>query len=321
MKVECFCLLNLQSPDKAYDGDEENTTGGSDSASMVSSKSKGSLYDFDEEDPEPVKSPRKKQRAKKKKSPVRKASAPPSGGTPKLTQASTSKTTDCKTNVPKKPENNKVLSAVTPPTPMDVSPLPQSNCTVSTRSTRSSTKGKNVSFSHNVSEVIPPKLTPVVTLQKLDVNKLESSDRELRKRQREPQVGNGKCPKIKKTGPVLKAKGQKKEKSRDSGIYSPEVITGKNFKAQAMSTPCDLTSVPVEASLTAYRDPALLNVSPVQNLSMGSLTPLSDYASMDSVTHQLTFNDSSIADVDRSQTQSIELFTTEGTNQVFFKTN
>lgn len=319
-------LLKFQSPDKAYDGDEENTTGGSDSSSMVSSKSKSSLYDFDEEDPEPTKSPHKKQRAKKKKLPMTSVPVPSSGGKSKSTKekcaASTTKTTDYKANVPKKPKYKKVLATVTQLSPMDVSPLPQSNNTESPMSTRSTMKGKNVSFSPNVSEIIPAKFTPVVTLQRLDVCSIESSQRQLRKRSWEPPVGTVKSPKIKKSNPVLKVKSLKKEKSRDSGIYcSPEVVTEKNFKAQAVSTPCNLSSAPVETSLTTYRDPAILNVSPVKKLSIGSVTPLSDYASMDSITHQLTFNDSAVTDTDKSQTQGIELFTTGGGIGQVFKFN
>lgn len=302
-----------RSPDKAYDGDEENTSpDGSDSTTSVSSKSKSSLYDFDEEDPEPMTSSLKKPKAKRKRSPPLKTtvskskSAKSKGSSPKITPK-----TENKSSVPKKSRNKKVLTSQS--TPMDTCPVLHSNSIESPINIRSSLKVKNVSFSPNVSEIIPASFTPVVSLQRLESDNVEGSQRQLRKRKNEPpSTQTVKSPKIKKVTPTSKDKLLKKEKSRDSGMYlSPEVVAEKDFKARAVSTPFNPALVPIQTSLNTYRDPALLNVSPVKKTSSsGPVTPLSDYASMDSITHQLTFDDS-MTDIDKNTAQKIELFTTE----------
>ncbi|XP_061172691.1 uncharacterized protein LOC133182007 [Saccostrea echinata] len=312
-KKKCTILRSKHSPDQAYEGDEENTTPcGSDSSSNASSKSKSSLYDFDEEDPEPVKSPLKKPKAKKKKSTTTKTSIPFSGEKSKSAKIKGSQPITKKTTDHKAMSNNSKHKKIplTQVTPMDVSPIPQSNSIESPLSTRSGLKGKNVSFSPNVSEIIPAKFSPVVTLQKINVDNVDSSQRQLRKRKCDTPVGTIiKSPKVRRANSGKKANIEKKENSRDSGMFlSPEVVAEKDFKAQAVSTPFNSSSIPLKSSLNAYRDPALLNVSPVKKTSSPPITPLSDYASMDSITHKLTFDDS-ITD-DKSQSKNIELFTT-----------
>ncbi|XP_062603421.1 sororin-B-like isoform X1 [Saccostrea cucullata] len=313
-KKKSTSLRSKHNPDQAYEGDEENTTpNGSDSSSTVSSKSKSSLYDFDEEDPEPVSSPLKKPRAKKKKSTNTKTSIPLSGEKPKSSktkgsQPITQKTTDHKAMNNNSKKSKQKKSPLTQVMPMDVSPVPQSISMKSPISTRSGLKGKNVSFSPNVSEIIPAEFSPVVTLQKINVDNVVSSQRQLRKRKCDTPVGTiVKSPKVKKVNSGKKA--EKKENFSDSGMFlSPEVVEEKDFKAQAVSTPFNSSSVPLKSSLNAYRDPALLNVSPVKKTSSTPVTPLSDYASMDSISHKLTFDDS-ITD-EKNQSQNIELFTT-----------
>lgn len=216
-----------------------------------------------------------------------------------------------KCSVPKKARNKKVPTSQS--SPMNTCPVFHSNNTESPINIRSSLKGKNVSFSPNVSEIIPASFTPVVSLQRLEVDNVEGSQRQLRKRKYEPPPTQSvKSPKIKKVTPTSKDKLLKKERSRDSGMYlSPDVVAEKDFKARAVSTPFNPSMVPIQTSLNAYRDPALLNVSPVKKTSTsGPVTPLSDYASMDSITHQLTFDDS-MTDIDKNTAQNIELFTTE----------
>lgn len=216
-----------------------------------------------------------------------------------------------KCSVPKKARNKKVPTSQS--SPMNTCPVFHSNNTESPINIRSSLKGKNVSFSPNVSEIIPASFTPVVSLQRLEVDNVEGSQRQLRKRKYEPPPTQSvKSPKIKKATPTSKDKLLKKERSRDSGMYlSPDVVAEKDFKARAVSTPFNPSMVPIQTSLNAYRDPALLNVSPVKKTSTsGPVTPLSDYASMDSITHQLMFDDS-MTDIDKNTAQNIELFTTE----------
>lgn len=215
-----------------------------------------------------------------------------------------------KSSVPKKARNKKVPSSQS--SPMDTCPVLHTN-SIESPIIRSSMKGKNVSFSPNVSEIIPASFTPVVSLQRLEVDNVEGSQRQLRKRKQEPPPTQSvKSPKIKKVTPTSKDKLLKKEKSRDSGMFlSPDVVAEKDFKARAVSTPFNPSMVPIQTSLNAYRDPASLNVSPVKKTSTsGPVTPLSDYASMDSITHQLTFDDS-MTDIDKNAAQNIELFTTE----------
>lgn len=277
----------------------------------MSSKSKSSLYDFDEEDPEPVTSSLKKPKTKRKRSPP---TATLQGGKSKSAKGKSSpppvkSSSESKASTAKKPRCKKVSPSES--TPMDVCPVLSTNSSESPISRRSSLKGKNVSFSPNVSEILPATFTPIVTLEKLDVDHVESSQRQLRKRKHEPAiVQNVKSPKIKKDTLTSKEKFMKKEKSRDSGMYlSPEIIAEKDFKAQAVSTPFNPSNVPIQASLKTYRDPSLLNVSPVKKAPHDPVTPLSDYASMDSITHQLTFDDS-MTDSEKSRTQNIELFST-----------
>lgn len=301
-----------RSPDKAYDGDEENTSpDGSDTTTSVSSKSKSSLYDFDEEDPEPMTSSLKQPKTKRKRSPPVKTtvskskSAKSKNSPPKITSK-----VENKSSVPKKARNKKVPPSQS--SPMDTCPVLHTN-SIESPIIRSSLKGKNVSFSPNVSEIIPASFTPVVSLQRLEVDNVEGSQRQLRKRKHEPPPTQSvKSPKIKKVTPTSKDKLLKKEKSRDSGMFlSPDVVAEKDFKARAVSTPFNPSMVPIQTSLNAYRDPASLNVSPVKKTSTsGPVTPLSDYASMDSITHQLTFDDS-MTDIDKNTAQNIELFTTE----------
>ncbi|XP_060076340.1 uncharacterized protein LOC132555971 [Ylistrum balloti] len=288
-----------------YDADEEaSTTGTSDMSTQSPAHAEASLYDFDEPDCEmqvlPV--PKKGKNAKTKSSTAR----------------SKKLLTDKKKHKPAEPAVNKGKKSNKSLKNSDVNPINskpkvlkktnknnQENTPVSIKSQVKTRQGC-VSVSNETSDSPSFSKTPVVTLQRLDVSNVEgyeSFQRQLRKRKCEapkdqatPQVKS----KVLKATPILKnvTINKHQQRKRDSGVLmSPPSL--RKIPAPA-STDTSTPSNIVPRGKQKQPDHSLLNescfgfdtsvsfaaetsLSPVKSKALPPITPLSDYASMDSL--------------------------------------
>lgn len=267
---------NIDLQENGYEGDEENSTGSSTS-------SIGSPYDFEDE--------------------------PMSEDTMSTSSTITGRNTkkSKKTSGKKQSQQkNKKLKNLTPESGNHSKQIPACEKEKSSKvksvkkspsiSASEKTKNKSVTF-QNISDAeeklkfpkTPVPKSPIVALEKLDLQMVEESQRQLRKRKSETVVTQN--PKVTKKDLKDNCKIDKKVNNTSiHGRIVPEMV-------QDMSTPNEILRTKTlrksgNDSCFGFEDirRTSLPVSPVCKLP---ITPLSDYASMDTFSHDVTMEDSS----------------------------
>ncbi|XP_052105208.1 myb-like protein V [Mytilus californianus] len=264
---------NKNEQEKGYEGDEENTTGSSASSSV------GSPYDFEDEPMSEESSLNKKDKKKKKHD--KKSDKQIKQKKPQTAQKKISPKPQTKTP---KAQNKSVRFDETPKSPLK----------------------EKIKF-----PTTPLPKTPVVALEKLDIQMVEESQRQLRKRKVDtPQtvateIKVTRKESVDKIKPESKLKGPKMSTS----IHLPSKIIPA--MVQDTSTPNEIVRTKAlrkrgNDSCFGFEDVKRTSLleSPVKRVP---ITPLSDYASMDTFSQDVSMENS----IQKSKPQSPMLFSME----------
>ncbi|CAC5421110.1 unnamed protein product [Mytilus coruscus] len=263
---------NKNEQEKGYEGDEENTTGSSASSSV------GSPYDFEDEPMSEESSLNKKDKKKKKHD----------------------------------KKSDKQIKQKKPQTAQKkISPKPQTKTKAQNKSVRFDETPKSPLKEKIKFPTTPLPRTPVVALEKLDIQMVEESQRQLRKRKVDtPQtvateIKVTKKESVDKIKPEPKLKGPKMSTS----IHLPSKIIPA--MVQDTSTPNEIVRTKAlrkrgNDSCFGFEDVKRTSLleSPVKRVP---ITPLSDYASMDTFSQDVSMEDS----IQKSKPQSPMLFSME----------
>lgn len=268
---------NDNSQERGYEGDEENTSG-----SQVSSS--GSPYDFEDEAMSEDSPSEKKKKSKKSE-----------------------KKTNKQSKTSKKSQSIKIS--------------PQTKQDINKKVTPPRTQDKSVRFSGDFDSADKEKVklpktpfpkTPVLALEKIDVQMIEESQRQLRKRKVDTPEPVSTVTKVTKDSVErIKTEPKNKVTKIDTSVILPSTRKIIPEMVQDSSTPNEI--VRTKTLRKSGNDSCFgfdeikrtsLPVSPVRRLP---ITPLSDYASMDTFSREVSMEDS----IEKSKAPSPTLFSME----------